>query len=132
MLQLCCHQGLVQAVPLLLKAGCYPSLTSSIDCTPPFLIAAMNGNNQILRILCNEEDLVINGVKGDYTALHFIVRQLPKVPPKVKKGTIQCLKILLEIPRRPSEKIDVNAQDNTGSTALHYTVDTSQVAHYIL
>jgi ankyrin repeat protein len=126
LLQLCCYQGLVEAVPLLLKAGCDPNLISTgVGHNPPFLIAAKKGNHQIQQILCNEEGLVINGVQDwNQTALHAILWGLLYKPQNVQKGIIQCLKILLEIPRLPSEKIDINAQDNSGTTAMHLAVES--------
>jgi ankyrin repeat protein len=128
MLQFSCRQELVEAVPLLLEAGFNPNLTSSDHPTPPLIIAAQKGNHQILQSLCNHEDIQINAIDNQesrQTALHKIVQQMPMN----ENCFIQCLEMLLEF-RGKNGTIEINAQDASGNTALHYAVHTGNSSSF--
>jgi ankyrin repeat protein len=129
MLQFCCRRELEMAVELLLEAGCNPNETSANDVTPPLIIAAFSGNVRILNSLAAHRRTQINLIDNSgskQTALHKVAQRL-----KVDRNRfLQCLNILLD-PQAHRKKINVNAQDTSGNTPLHYAAQTGLI-HFIV
>ena len=133
-LQHCCLEQMARAAELLLDAGCDPNATSLNNPSAPLLLASYKGNVAIVRLLTAQPAIQLNAIDGHQskqTALHKVAQQLPKD----KSRYLQCLNILLgdpdplptdytELlgarPARGHRQVDVNAQDSSGNTALHY------------
>lgn len=81
----------------------------------PIEICCFEGNWEILEILLKHPEIKLKGLKNPL--LSILVRNIGENPNKKTCSYEKCFKILLS-----DSRIDVNEEDLTGSTALHYAV----------
>ncbi|KAK2715458.1 hypothetical protein QYM36_010169 [Artemia franciscana] len=115
-LQTACEIGLPEIVDLLVSTGASTETTSSALDKKPIILACGTGSDKIIQTLLSN-GANVNHICPDtrQTLLHEIAQQLSKNPKKY----LQCLRTLLAY---RNEEFQINAQDNSGNTPLHYAV----------
>ncbi|XP_046407779.1 transient receptor potential cation channel protein painless-like [Ischnura elegans] len=121
----CEHGGREEYVRVLLELRVNPNATFNANKDQPLLLAAYQGNSNALSLLvdCNLTDLSVSDEKAE-TALHKAARMEKK---EFGEGNYQkCIEILTNVNEKANDKtpkekrLDVNAIDSKGNTALHY------------
>ncbi|KAJ9590672.1 hypothetical protein L9F63_016300 [Diploptera punctata] len=120
LLQYIAEHGLFWAAKALIQKGAKPHATCEHELRSPALLACYGGYADILDLLLNHdvESINLRGPKGEGTALHIIFNNPQVFRPNEERNYRECLNILLKI--LPKIKLDINATDIKGNTALHY------------
>jgi len=122
LLQYCAKEGLESPASALLDRDVDPNATCLADPRSPAFLACYSGQPGILKLLFQKHEPesvnLINGRDARETALHAILKS-----PRADTSTFHtdyrgCLDLLLQY--LPRLKIDINAADFKGNTALHY------------
>jgi ankyrin repeat protein len=116
-LQYTCHHGLHDIAKYLLSNGANPDATIPTNRKPPIFHACSGGYYDILLLLleCKAKVEPFDGK----TLLHAVVKG-KELKPADSSDYHKCFKLLLE--RKESLKLEINATDVNGNTALHYAV----------
>ena len=116
-LQYACHYGLCDITNYLLSNGANPDITAPTNTKPPIFLACSGGYYDILWLLL-EYKAKVAAVDG-YTPLHAVIKD-KELKVAAGRDYRKCFELLLE--RKESLKLDINATDINGNTALHYAV----------
>ncbi|PNF19162.1 hypothetical protein B7P43_G09787 [Cryptotermes secundus] len=116
-LQYACHHGLCDIAKFLLSNGADPDATVPTNRKPPIFHACSGGFYDIL-LLLSEYKAKVETVDSK-TLLHAVVKG-KDLKPAHGSDYRKCFKLLLE--RKESLKLEINATDINGNTALHYAV----------
>ncbi|XP_069678278.1 transient receptor potential cation channel protein painless-like [Periplaneta americana] len=114
-LQYACQYGLQDIAKYLLSNGADPNATIPTNRKPPIFLACSGGYYDILLLLleCKAQIATVDGK----TLLHAVVKNKDQKPSEISDYE-KCFAILLE--RKDSLKLQINATDINGNTALHY------------
>jgi ankyrin repeat protein len=122
LLQYCAENGLKSPAIALLERGVNRNGTCLAEPRPPALLACYGGHPAILNIFLRDRPEYVNleaDVGGEgITAFHAILNSQRADTSTVHRDYRACLDLLLE--HLPKLKIDINAVDFRGNTALHY------------
>ncbi|XP_071453116.1 transient receptor potential cation channel protein painless [Hetaerina americana] len=123
----CEHDGLEEFIIALLScSGVDPNATCPGTQWKPILIAAYQGNSNALRLLVSHKmtDITVSDDSRKETALHKVARmEKSGIPGRDYKECMGILtKAIHDIDNRTpnSKRLNVNAVDALGNTALHY------------
>lgn len=118
-LQYCAENGLESATSALLQANVNKNATCPTEFRPPALLACYGGHPDVLKLFLRLEGVDFKAANDDKrTALHAVLNSLREDTFAVHRGYKACLDLLLE--HLPRLKININAADQKGNTALHY------------
>lgn len=122
LLQYCAKEGLETPARALLDQNIDPNATCLADRRPPALLACYSGQPAILNLLFEKHgpqsvDLK-DGLDARETALHAILKSPRTDTSAIRVDYRGCFDLVLE--HLPHLKIDINAADHKGNTALHY------------
>lgn len=116
-LQYACHCGLHDIAKYLLSNGANPDATIPTNRKPPIFHACSGGYYDILLLLLVSKAKA-EAVDGK-TLLHAVVKG-KTLKPTDGSNHRKCFELLLE--RKESLKLEINATDVNGNSALHYAV----------
>jgi len=122
LLQLACEKGLVGAVNALLEGGADANAASAAERRPPLHLAAYRGYYRIVRrLLAMGADA--GAAPTNETALHAAVKgagetSLPLGASSLARSQAKTVDELLKV--APQGRLNVNATDVKGNSALHY------------
>lgn len=116
-LQYACHHGLHDITKYLLSKGANPDATIPTNRKPAIFHACSGGYHDILLLLL-ECKAKVDPVDGK-TLLHAVVKG-KELKSADSSNHRKCFEMLLE--RKESLKLEINAADINGNTALHYAV----------
>jgi ankyrin repeat protein len=116
-LQYACHHGLHDITECLLSNGANPDATIPTNKMPAIFHACSGGYYDTLLLLleCKAKVETVDGK----TLLHAVVKG-KELKPVDGSNHRKCFELLLE--RKESLKLEINATDINGNTALHYAV----------
>jgi ankyrin repeat protein len=121
LLQYCAENGLERETSALLDKGVNPNATCPAEPRPPALLACYGGHPSILKLFLRlgPESVELEAATGEGgTALHAVLT-CPRADTSIAHRDYKtCLDLLLKY--LPDLKIDINASDLKGNTALHY------------
>jgi ankyrin repeat protein len=121
LLQYCAENGLERPAYALLKRGVNHNGTCLVEHRPPALLACYGGHPAVLDLIlrCGPEFVDLKpAVGGEGTAFHAVLNSPWADTSTVHRNYKGCLDLLLKY--LPNLKIDINAVDLRGNTALHY------------
>ena len=135
MIQACAERGLASYVSLLLSCGADPNITTIMKPTPAFLLAALGGKADVIKVMLDHNRLNTNNNSNkmieilifdqqfNQTVLHQLLRK-PLNNLELSKQKLmntnyeKCFEILLK--QQNNLTSIINIQDIHGNTALHY------------
>lgn len=121
LLQFCAQNGLEKEAEALLDRGIDRNATCQAEPRPPALLACYGGHSAILQLFLQRgpEFMELKAAIGEKgTAFHAVLNS-PRADTSTDRRDYKgCLDLLLK--HFPSLKIDINAVDLKGNTALHY------------
>jgi ankyrin repeat protein len=121
LLQYCAENGLERPAIALLDRGVNPNGTCLAEPRPPALLACYGGHPAILILFLRGGSEFVDletAVGGEGTAFHAVLNSQRADTLTVHRDYKTCLDMLLKY--LPKLKIDINAVDLRGNTALHY------------
>lgn len=116
-LQYACYNGVSEIAKYLLANGANPNGTIQTNRKPPIFHACAGGFYEILVLLLDSK-AEVETFDGK-TLLHAVVKG-KEFKPNEKSDYRKCFEHLLE--RKDTLKLEINAMDENGNTALHYAV----------
>ena len=116
-LQYACYNGMQDVAKFLLANGANPNHTIPTNRKQPIFHACAGGFYEILLLLLDAK-AEVEATDGK-TLLHAVVKG-KEFKPNDKSNYRKCFELLLE--RKSSLKLEINAVDENGNTALHYAV----------
>lgn len=121
LLQYCAENGLESAANALLVRGVNPNATCLAEPRPPALLACYGGHPNILKLFLERGPEFVElkaATGGRGTAFHAVLNSQRPDTSTIHRDYKTCLDLLLKY--LPNLKIDINASDLIGNTALHY------------
>jgi ankyrin repeat protein len=121
LLQYCAENGLERETRALLDKGLNPNATCPAEPRPPALLACYGGHPDILKLFLQHGPEFVDlkaATGGGGTAFHAVLNSPWADTSTLHRDYKACLDLLLQ--HLPNLKIDINAVDMIGNTALHY------------
>jgi ankyrin repeat protein len=121
LLQYCAENGLKEPATALLDRRVDINATCLAEPRPPALLACYGGHPAILELLLKDGPEFVDlkaAIGGEGTAFHAVLTSPRADTSTVHRDYKACLDLLLK--HLPNLKIDINAVDLKGNTALHY------------
>ncbi|XP_066995214.2 transient receptor potential cation channel protein painless [Anabrus simplex] len=116
LLQYAINVGLIESAKKLLRKGADPNATSSYKAKLPSILAASEGFYSIIELLIEKGADFTSPTDGQ-TALHVVIEGAEHRSSKLSEYQI-CFDLILEKLVK-FDKLDINATDRLGNTALH-------------
>lgn len=122
LLQLCCSKGLAKAVAHLIDKGADPNLNTPKNQQRPIEIAAENGFYDIFKSLVDHQKIYIPKKVLTTLLKYYENEKVPGI------DHAKCCDYLLEKLQKHHDLIDVNDQDDSRNSPLHYALRYADIS----